>query len=133
MRITAAAPEAMIADCNQLAMCLAYGPADGLTYVGLNWEDADGNLYAAASWEARPEWVSGAMQPLVRPDWDVDEIIDMDAATRAQAALVFWMPSEDTPDPILATPTALTAIGGMDGVPALGAMGLSQVPQITEE
>lgn len=133
MRITAAAPEAMIADCNQLAMCLAYGPADGLTYVGLNWEDADGNLYAAASWEARPEWVSGAMQPLVRPEWDTDEIIDMDAATRAQAALVFWMPSEDTPDPILATPTALTAIGGMDGVPALGAMGLSQVPQITEE
>lgn len=126
IRITAAAPEAMIADANQLAMCLAYGPADGLTYKGLHWVDADGNLYAAASWEARPEWVSGVTQPLVRPEWDTDELIDIVAAERAQAALVFWVPSEDTPDPILATPTALTAIGGMGGPPALIAMGLSR-------
>ena len=122
-RITAAAPEAMIPDCNQLAMCLAYSLADGLTYNGLNWVDPDGNLYAAASWEARDEWVDFAQAPLVRPSWDVDEVIDMEAAERAQAALIYSTVA------IPATTTALTAIGGMDGVPALGAMGLTAVPQ----
>ena len=123
MRVTAAAPEAMIPDCNQLAMCLAYGPADGLTYGGLNWQDPDGNLYAAASWETSEAWIEFAMAPLVRPTWDVDEIIDMVAAERAQAAMIYSTVA------IPATPTALTAIGGMDGVPALGAMGLTGVPQ----
>ena len=118
-RITAAAPEALVADSNQLAMCLAFSAADGETYTGLNWQDADGNLYAAASWEARAEWVAGATQPLVRPAWDVDEIIDMVAAGRAQASLVFAL------EPTLAVPDKLTAIGGMDGVEALAAMGLT--------
>ena len=121
MRITAAAPDALVSDSNQLAMCLAFSPADGETYTGLNWQDADGNLYAAASWEARDEWVAGATQPLVRPAWDVDEIIDMVAAGRAQAALVFAL------EPVAAVPGALTAIGGMDGVAALAAMGLVAV------
>jgi hypothetical protein len=59
------------------------------TYRAASWQDAEGNRYAAASWEARPEWITAAQQPLTRPAWDVDEIIDMDAAARAQAALVF--------------------------------------------
>ena len=122
MRVTAAAPEAMVADSNQLAMCLASGPADGLTFGALNWQDPDGNLYAAASWEARDEWITFAQAPLVRPAWDVDEVIDMVAAGRAQAALVYAV------EPVLAVPGALTAIGGMDGVGALAAMGLTAVP-----
>ena len=122
-RITAAAPEALVYSSNQLAMALAFSPADGETYTGLNWTDADGNLFAAASWEACDEWVAGATQPLVSPAWDVDEIIDMVAATRAQATLVFAL------EPVLAVPGVLTAIGGMDGVEALRAMGLTAVPQ----
>lgn len=118
MRVTAAAPEALVADSNNLAMCLAFGPADALTYTGLNWQDANGNLYAAASWEARDEWVAAASQPLGRPAWDVDEIIDMVAATRAQTALVFSVV------PVTAVPGTLTAIAGMGGVEALQAMGL---------
>ena len=121
MRVTAAAPEAIVSDANQLAMCLAFSEADGETYTGLNWTDTNGNLFAAASWEARDEWVQAATQPLVRPAWDVDEIIDMDAATRAQAALAFAL------EPVLAVPGALTAIGEMDGVEALQAMGLTAV------
>ena len=127
MRITAAAPEALISASNQLAMCLAFSAADGETYTGLNWQDVDGNLYAAASWEARDEWVAGATQPLVRPAWDVDSIIDMVAAGRAQAALVFAM------EPVAAEPGALTAIGGMDGVDALAAMGLTAVTVIVQD
>jgi len=121
MRITAAAPEALTYECNQLAMCLAYSIADGLTYVGLNWQDINGNLYSAASWEASEAWVEGATQPLVRPAWDVDEVIDMDAAATAQAALVFSL------ETTLAMPDKLTALGGPDAVVALAAMGLTQV------
>ena len=120
-RITAAAPEAMISDANNYAMCLGQSEADGQTYNGLNWQDADGNLYAAASFEARDEWITFAQAPLVRPAWDVNEIIDMAAAERAQAALVF------STEAILASPAALTAIGGMDGVAALANMGLEMV------
>jgi hypothetical protein len=123
MRITAAAPESLIDDANQLAMVLAYGTDDANTYRGLNYQDADGNLYACASWEASPEFVPRATSPLVRPEWDTDFIIDMAAAERAQAALVF---SEEA---VQATPAALTAIGGMTGTQALAAMGLTAVPQ----
>ena len=120
-RITAAAPEALIYSSNQLAMCLAFSVADGLTYTGLNWQDSSGNLYAAASWEASDAWVESVSQPLVRPAWDVDEVIDMDAAEAAQAALVF------STDPVLAVPDKLTALSGPDAVAALGLMGLTPV------
>jgi uncharacterized membrane protein YkvA (DUF1232 family) len=51
----------------------------------------------------------------------MDSIIDMTAAGRAQAALVFAV------EPVAALPGTLTAIGGMDGVAALQAMGLTAV------
>jgi hypothetical protein len=126
-RITAAAPEALVSDCNQLAMCLAFSVADGLTYTGLNWTDADGNLYAAASWEASDAWVEASSQPLVRPAWDVDEVIDMPAAEAAQAVLVF------STDPVPAIPTNLTALSGPDAVAALGLMGLTPKTEPEEE
>jgi len=120
-RITAAAPEALIYSSNQLAMVLAFSVADDLTYTGLNWTDADGNLYAAASWEASDAWVESVSQPLVRPAWDVDEVIDMVAAAAAQAVLVF------STEPVLAMRDKLTALSGPDAVAALGLMGLVPV------
>jgi hypothetical protein len=125
IRITAAAPEAMMSDANHMAMAIAYSEADGLTYRAAGWQDGQGNLYAAASWEARPEWIAAATMPLQRPAWDTEQIIDMAAASRAQAALNFWMPGE-TPAPA-ASPGVLTAIGGMSGPDALAAMGLTPV------
>lgn len=122
-RITAAAPEALVSDANQLAMALGFSEADGETYRGLNWQDAQGNLYAAASFEAREEWIAFAQAPLVRPEWDVNEVIDMVAAAQAQAALVFSL------EPVDADPAKLTAIGGMDGPAAVAAMGLSSVAE----
>lgn len=124
MRITAACPEALVSDANNLAMCLAYSAADGETYrLPCGWRDAEGNLYSAASWDASEEWIAAAQQPLVRPAWDTDEIIDMDAAARAQAALVFSM------EPTGADPQVLTAIGGMEGPDAVAAMGLTQISE----
>lgn len=126
-RITCAVPEALVFDANQLAMCLGYGPADGETFRAANWQDAQGNLYAAASWEASDEWIATAQGPLTRPAWDTAEIIDMDAAARAQAALTLWTGEGDAPK---AQPAELTAIAGVDGVAALAMMGLA--PKETE-
>ena len=119
MRITCSCPAALVSDGNQLSMALGFSEADGQTYNGLNWQDAQGNLYAAASFEAREEWIAFAQAPLVRPAWDVNEVIDMVAAERAQAALVF------STEVVLASPAALTVIGGLDGIAALVAMGLT--------
>jgi len=123
MRITCSCPELLIPDANQYAMCLGFSEADGETYRGLNWVDAQGNLYAAASFDARDEWIIFAQAPLQRPLWDTAEVIDMVAAERAQAALAF------STEALSASPTTLTAIGGMDGLSALVAMGLSVVEQ----
>ena len=88
MRLTIACPEALRDDVNQLAMVLGYNPSDAETYVGLNWQDAGGNLYACASLTVSDTFTTTAQSPLQRPAWDTDNIIDMDAARLAQAALV---------------------------------------------
>jgi hypothetical protein len=122
-RITAAAPEALVFDSNQLAMCLGYSLADGLTFSNLNWQDANGGLYGCASWEASEEWLGKAQAPLERPSWDVDEVIDMVAAGRAQAALVV------STEAVAADPAVLTAISGMQALDAIEAMGLVVKPE----
>ena len=123
IRITVACPEALISDANNLAMVLAEGPADGLTYGTPQWKDTGGNVYAAASFEARPEWVQAAQGTLSRPDWDTGPpyVINMAGARRAQDALVFAL------EPVAAAPDVLTAIGGIPSRAALAAMGLEWV------
>ena len=118
MRITAASSEELVYSANQFAMCLGYSLADGLTFSNLNWQDSNGNLYGCASWEASEEWLEKAQAPLERPSWDVDEVIDMVAAGRAQTALVV------STEPLLASPSNLTAISGMQALDAIEAMGL---------
>ena len=125
MRVTAACPVAMTPQANNLAMCLGHSVADGLTFAKVAWQDAAGNLYACASFEASDEWIQSAQSPLARPEWDADGIIDMDAANAAQAALVFWVLNSETAPPS-ATTSALTAIGGMNGLDAIEVMGLSK-------
>jgi hypothetical protein len=122
-RITAASPEPLSSDSNNLAMCLGFSVADGLTFSNLNWQDADGVLYACASWEASDAWLEKAQAPLVRPAWDVDNYIDMEAAERAQAVMVI------SADAIPASTTALIAISGMQALDAIAAMGLTVVPE----
>lgn len=82
-RVTIACPEALIADANQLALCLGYGPKDALTYGLPIWQDAVGNLYAVASAIVGDGFPVAAGSPLVEPPWGAD----MDAARRAQAAI----------------------------------------------
>jgi len=121
MRLTIACPDALRDDANNLAMVLGFGPSDAKTYVVLNWQDAGGNLYACASLPVSDTFTTTAQTALQRPSWDIDNIIDMDAARRAQAALVFSL------TPVTAMPDKLTACAGDDALPTLAAMGLTQV------
>jgi len=121
MRITIACPDALRADGNHFAMALGSGPSEALTYGSLNWLDTAGNLYACASLTVSDTFVSMAQSTLSSPAWDVDNIIDMDAARRAQAALVFSL------TPVTAMPDKLTACVGDDALAVLAAIGLTQV------
>ena len=121
LRLTIACPEALQDDANNLAMVLGYRPDDAETYVGLNWQDAGGTLYACASLIVSDTFTTTAQSPLQRPAWDVDNIIDMAGAYRAQAALVFSL------TPVTAMPDKLTACAGDDALAVLAAMGLTQV------
>ena len=103
MRITVACPEALIPDANHLAMVLAEGPPDAMTYRNPSWQDADGNLYAAASFVAQPSWVDAAQGPLERPEWDTDYTVNMAAANRAQAKVSIWGLGENEDSPVLDT------------------------------
>ena len=123
MRITIACPVAMVSDANQLAMVLAFGPADALTYSGGTWQDSDGALYAVASTVIGGGFVSRATSTLVRPEWDATNHVNMAGAIRAQAAVAL-IQGDDSP---LASPTRITAIIGDDGLAALALMGLTPV------
>lgn len=127
-RVTISCHEAHIDDANNLAMALGFGPADGETFKTASWQDASGNIYAAASLPVLPDWITSAQSTLERPEWDAEPYtINMTGAERAQAVLVFWTPADGGTAP-QASPDALTAIGGMDGLDALAAMGLERVP-----
>ncbi len=132
MRLTIACREALIPDARHLAMILGYGPADADTYREANWQDAHGNRYAVASTLVRGTFVEDATGPLTRPEWDADGTIDMDAARRAQAAVVLADPSQEgvewraSPDRILAYPDD-------DALVALEAMGVGPAPEVEGE
>jgi hypothetical protein len=102
-------------------MVLGYGPSDAETYVALNWHDVDGNLYACASLPVSDAFTTAAQTALQRPAWDTDSHVNMDAARRAQAALVFSL------TPVTAMPDKLTACAGDDALATLAAMGLTHV------
>jgi hypothetical protein len=123
MRITIACPVSMVSDANHLAMILAFGPADALTYNGGTWRDESGNLYSAASGIIGSQFLGLATSALARPSWDTDNVVNMAGAARAQAAVALI---QDGASP-LASPTRITAIIGDDGLAALAAMGLVPV------
>ena len=127
MILTIACPAAHRADANHYAMCLAYGPADALTYGALEWQDAAGNLYTAASLAVSSGFLGAAQSALSTPIWDLTGVVDLVAARRAQALITpsrLWVAGSGVAIPQV-NPNSLTAILGMDGIAALAAMGLS--------
>jgi hypothetical protein len=132
VRLTIACPAALVADANDLAMVLAFSPADALTYGAPDWQDPAGNLYAVASFDALAEWMLAAQAALARPAWDLwadGFIVSMESAARAQGVLrvVAFDLDGVAVDPA-ARPDFITAMPGPDGPAALAAMGLTPVP-----
>ena len=116
IRVTIAAPLALIAAANQLARCIGYSEADGETFGPPSHQDASGALYAVASGLVQPAFVGDAISPLVEPAWGAD----MEAAGAAQAAIALWQEEA----PVVATPETIAAIVGDDVAGALAALGL---------
>ena len=122
MRLTFICPSTFIDDANHLAMTLAFSLADGMTYrKPPQLKDANGNFYSAASSLVGTSFVGNATRPLVRPEWDVGGLIDMDAAQRAQALVRLWDGVGDVP---IATPDTLTVLPGDNAVALVHAAGL---------
>jgi hypothetical protein len=121
-------------DANHLAMVLGSGPDDARTWETPLHQDAAGNLYIVRHLWVSPAWVEGVSGALQRPLWDVDGVIDMDAASRAQVALVLHVIDPEQPDaPLpLAQPGKITSIIGLAGAAAVEGMGLSLAPQEDE-
>lgn len=123
MRLNIAVPAAHMSDANHLAMVLAEGRPDKLTYAHAGWQDAGGNLYSVSSFEAGPTFVGRATSALSRPAWDTEaQYISMAAANRAQALVVLASEPQD------ATPSIILALPGSDALAALASMGLTLVP-----
>lgn len=121
-RVTIAVPESVIADANQLALCLGESAADDQTFETAQWQDDDGNLYAVASTVATDSFQTRAGQPLQAPNHAPDA--DVKAASRAQAMLEIG--SMDTP--FSAFPDRIAAIVGESDEMASGhleALGVS--------
>lgn len=97
MRVTIACPAHMIADANQLALCLGLGPDDAMTYGQPIWRDAEGNLYAVASATVPTGFAEAATAALSEPAWGAD----LEAAARAQAAILIGATA--TPDRLAAS------------------------------
>ena len=121
IRVTIAVPEAHIEAANQLARCICYTEADGLTYGGAVWQDSEGNRYALASTLAEPSFVQTAASPLVEPPWGAD----MDAAAQAQAIVAVFGVAEDEGSPA-AQPGRITAVVLDDPQAAIAMLGLER-------
>lgn len=120
-RWTIFVPEAMIADANQLALCLGFTPDDAQTFGAASWQDAGGNLYAVASTLAPETFVTSATSQLAAPEFAPD--VDLTAAGRAQAALVIYDPQS----PVQADPAYILAIIHDNAQSAISLAGVSSV------
>lgn len=129
MRLTIACPEALIADAQDLAMVLGYGPADAGTYQAASWQDAAGNRYAMASTMIFGAFVETATTALERPEWDVEPYqVNMAGAARAQMQLVFLADPYAEGVVTAARPDKLVAILHDDAQAALSLLGVAPVP-----
>ena len=111
--------EAAFADANHLAMCCGEGPADAQTWVTASFKDANGQRYAVRALWVTEGWMQSAQGPLSRPEWDTDELVDMEAVARAQAAIRL----EGSPAPGL----IVCCVETQDALVALAEWGLVQI------
>lgn len=81
-------PEALFDIANHFAMVIGEGPAEAQTWRTAPFEK-DGTKYATYNLLLAQSALEKASQPLERPEWDTEEIIDMDKATLCQSKIDF--------------------------------------------
>jgi len=128
MRLTIACPWPLITAANHLAMVVGAGPADGRTFGDPAWQDSEGRLYAAASLIVSQAWFAALEEPPLRPEWDIDAVIDIAAASRAHAVIDLSLEQDTARARTVAQPDRISAIGGFSGCVALDVLGLSVRP-----
>tara|TARA_R110002072_G_scaffold242550_2_gene401309 strand:+ start:1074 stop:1469 length:396 start_codon:yes stop_codon:yes gene_type:complete len=126
--LTMIVPATMMTAANHFAMALGRGTADRDTFLAPNWQDASGELYAVASQPVNP-LAPDPKAPLLRPEWDTTEIIDMEAARASQEALALH--DADDPASVLpqVRPDALLGLQGGDPMTLMASIGLKRAPQ----
>lgn len=129
--ITVAVPESFMEAASHVVFVL--GRTSVLNaYSRADWQDAQGNRYSVSS----GAWTDGEIQGVLHPELFADRIAayqaaqpELDAALIAQAQAVFAM----SPVPVLADPEKITAVSGPNALEILAQMGLSRIPDETEE
>ena len=131
INIAAFAAQDMIEEANHLAMAVGQGPDDGATYGWAGWQNDTGR-YCLRDVMVGLDWLARASSPLERPEWDVDRVINMAAARRAQAAIRLWLPpegeAEAAPFPQPA-PGLIVVYAGIDTASAISAAGVVRVEE----
>lgn len=113
IRLTIAAPAALIAGANQLALAMGSTEADANTFGEAQFKDADGNLHAVCSLLCTERWLEKLSEPL-KPRLGAD----MEMANDVQATMSLGG---------LATTTGITVIRNENPQAALDDMGLEYV------
>jgi hypothetical protein len=81
-------PESLFDAANHFAMVIGQSAADGLTWRTPVFEK-NGTNYATYNLMLPAHIITQASHPLTRPDWDIDEIIDMNLAKECQSQIDF--------------------------------------------
>lgn len=118
-RITLVVPSALMAQANQLALCLGQSPFDGQSFGAPLYQDAQARLYSVASGLVSENFVQSALEPLKMPAWPVD----LEVAKRAQAVIVIKDPEHPTP----LMDTEISAIFHEDSAEVLSLLGLIRI------
>jgi len=111
-RIIMICPEAHVGDANHLMMALGDSvEAWQDTFSAVGWQDGDGAMCSVACWDADPAWLVAVQSVPERPDWDVDNAINMAGAIRAQARVVLYDPDDGDAVPQASASTILILPG----------------------
>jgi len=122
-------PASLTDAANHLAACLN-GPDDMHTW-GHVTGTKDGVEYGTRNLLVAPVFLQMAGSSLERPEWDTDELIDMEKAQQAQAAITMIQYDRGTPLPS-ADPDTIFVIVGAQLETAMAAWGLESVPEPDE-
>lgn len=88
MRFVGICPESMMDAANQFSAVIGMSMDDARTYRSALWTDGK-TKFSIATHDADIDLNQVLSFPLVRPDWDVDEIINMtDAGTIASSCVI---------------------------------------------